>query len=741
VKLELVAVTNWMSHESSELVLNGDRFLTIRGDHGVGKTALVEAIPYALSGRGRFDTADEPVRIGTTDMSVRVEWHGGDGLYRVIRRRTTKAGGKGSLSFALQAPDGSWTSLDGESIKSTEARIRDVVGVDGETFEAIAFLMQGRITALVDATSGGRRDVLVAGLLLEVWPRAAARARKEAGEVDARIKAARISIETLEARLAEKPELEALRSEADGHLVANDAEISAERDALEQARARLGELEVQLAGVDALAGRIAVLEGDKTAAADDWRRATARLRQAHDAIDVAKMVLARADEIDAAAAALARAKAELEALVAAEAADRALAQELERRRAETRGIEQAYSEAVSTHRANYESARRRVDELAAAAQALEPVVCEKCHHPNVVDQAGILPALAAARAEFKALERAGAPKAPPGLLTEKAAVEGIERRRREAGFDPARLPVVHAEVNRLTSIAAGAEGLEAARTSVAREETAAAEAETERTAAATKGQAIAEQIEGLRAELEAAERIREERSEIADRVRIHAAALEQLEGSRRSLERTVATIDAQLAELGRIAGEAATQRAAIKADDVELTRLRKLVAAYGDLPLRIIDASLPELQAEAQALLDELDPGASLEISAQRATVDGKKVVSAIDILYTDGVGRRDVRMCSGGERVAASVALSLGLRRVLARHHGARLETVAIDEPDGLDSTQRRALATAMRTLAHRGDLARVVLITHSEDLAESGDGQVVVSKNGAGSRLERVA
>ena len=174
---------------------------------------------------------------------------------------------------------------------------------------------------------------------------------------------------------------------------------------------------------------------------------------------------------------------------------------------------------------------------------------------------------------------------------------------------------------------------------------------------------------------------------------------------------------------------------------MEAAYQRRLAEAFGVIPLQIIDASLPELEAEAQALLDVLDPGATVEVTGQHITADGKRIVSAIDIAYIDADGRRDVRMASGGEQVAVSVALSFGLRRVLARQHGAALETGAIDEPDGLDGAQRRALASAIRGLVHAGHLKRAFLITHHADLAEAGDGQRFIGKNGHGSQVAVVA
>src|SRR5689334_21909114 len=97
--------------------------------------------------------------------------------------------------------------------------------------------------------------------------------------------------------------------------------------------------------------------------------------------------------------------------------------------------------------------------------------------------------------------------------------------------------------------------------------------------------------------------------------------------------------------------------------------------------------------------------------------------------------------MISGGERMSVSLALAVGLSRLVARRAGTALRTLVIDEPDGLDADARRSFGQALRILAHQGELERVVLVSHHEDLAEAGDAMYRVTKNGRGSVVELVA
>jgi energy-coupling factor transporter ATP-binding protein EcfA2 len=83
---------------------------------------------------------------------------------------------------------------------------------------------------------------------------------------------------------------------------------------------------------------------------------------------------------------------------------------------------------------------------------------------------------------------------------------------------------------------------------------------------------------------------------------------------------------------------------------------------------------------------------------------------------------------------MSVSLALAVGLSRLVARRAGTAIRTLVIDEPDGLDADARRAFGQALRVLAHQGELERVVLVSHHPDLAEYADEVYQVTKNGRG-------
>ena len=70
------------------------------GDNGHGKSALLDAITWALWGKARAKSDDELIHLGEGEMEVEFEFTVGGNHYRVLRKRS-----KGGLRRAGQRLD------------------------------------------------------------------------------------------------------------------------------------------------------------------------------------------------------------------------------------------------------------------------------------------------------------------------------------------------------------------------------------------------------------------------------------------------------------------------------------------------------------------------------------------------------------------------------------------------------------------------------------------------------------
>ena len=112
-----------------------------------------------------------------------------------------------------------------------------------------------------------------------------------------------------------------------------------------------------------------------------------------------------------------------------------------------------------------------------------------------------------------------------------------------------------------------------------------------------------------------------------------------------------------------------------------------------------------------------------------------------LDVLDRSTGQWRDVSTLSGGESFLASLALALGLSDVVQGQSGAiRMEAMFIDE--GFGTLDENALRNSLRVLNDLADGKRLIgIISHVQDLEESVERQIVVTKTLRGSTVSIVS
>ena len=167
-----------------------------------------------------------------------------------------------------------------------------------------------------------------------------------------------------------------------------------------------------------------------------------------------------------------------------------------------------------------------------------------------------------------------------------------------------------------------------------------------------------------------------------------------------------------------------------------------LERAFGKdgVPALLIEQALPEIETKANEILDRLSNGAmSVRFITQRGYKDSKRddLKETLDIQISDSAGLRDYEMFSGGEVFRVNFAVRLALSEILARRTGARLQTLVVDEGFGSQDAQgRQRLIEAINSV--QKDFAKILVITHLEELKEAFPNRIVVEKTLRGSTLQ---
>lgn len=234
------------------LELAGVRLACLSGDNGNGKTALLDAITWALFGKTRAPSEDDIVRLGASQATVLLDFVVEGNKYRVQKSRDKrKSGASGSLwELQIYQEDGSRRPISGTSARETQEKIRKLLRMDYDTFLKTGYLAQNSADEFARVKESERRKVLANILDLSQYERLEDMAKekyKEAGDKE---------------------------QQADRDIRGLDADIEQEDSyavALEGARQRLAQISEEIAELRAqqeeLAGQI-----EKLAEQDDKAR-------------------------------------------------------------------------------------------------------------------------------------------------------------------------------------------------------------------------------------------------------------------------------------------------------------------------------------------------------------------------------------------------------------------------------------------------------------------------------------
>ena len=294
MKFDRVRLANFKPYGDADLRLT-EGVTVVHGLNGSGKSSLLEACFFALYGSTALDgTLGDVITNGKEETEVEL-WFTHDGVSYRVERRLKSYDGRVDHQCALESTDGSDVTRDGA--RPVRRFVTELLRMDAEAFVNCAYVRQGEVNKLINATPRERQDtiddLLQLGKLEEYRERAGdarlgvedvlenRRGRldqleeqieakedrdlhgrlneleSELGEVDAEIdryetqreqakETREAAAETLATHAEKREELESVKAaigEIEEAIRDTERERDAHRDAIREARDRIGEIE------------------------------------------------------------------------------------------------------------------------------------------------------------------------------------------------------------------------------------------------------------------------------------------------------------------------------------------------------------------------------------------------------------------------------------------------------------------------------------------------------------------
>ncbi len=259
MRFERLQLRNFKPYADADLDLR-DGVTVIHGLNGSGKSSLLEACFFALYGaRALDDTLDEIVTTGADEAEVHLRFvHDGD-VYEITRELRRSGDRISTTTCTLDGPD---VAVDGA--RDVRAFVTERLRMDAEAFVNCAYVRQGEVNKLINATPRQRQDTIDDLLQLGKLEEYRERAGQARLGVEKVLSEQRGALSELDAQIEDKESkgLHARLNELETELADVDSEIERFEENRDRAEETLADAEEVLSTYEERKSELADLEDD-----------------------------------------------------------------------------------------------------------------------------------------------------------------------------------------------------------------------------------------------------------------------------------------------------------------------------------------------------------------------------------------------------------------------------------------------------------------------------------------------
>lgn len=236
-----LTLRNFMSYgdEPQTLAFDGIHVACLSGDNGNGKSALLDAITWALWGKSRVSghsnvVEDDLIRRAASEMEVTFDFELNGQLYRILKKR--RRGKPTDMHFLTFQENGTPRALNGANTTETQQALTSLLCMDYETFLNSAYLKQGQADEFTKQKAGKRKEILAEILNLKQYEILETRAKDRVKTHEIELRAIEGAINTLKKQVAERPEYLVQLKTIQEAIIASNHNIQEKKQKLEEIR-------------------------------------------------------------------------------------------------------------------------------------------------------------------------------------------------------------------------------------------------------------------------------------------------------------------------------------------------------------------------------------------------------------------------------------------------------------------------------------------------------------------------
>ncbi len=155
MRFNRIRIQNFKCYAESELQLRTG-VTVVHGVNGSGKSSLLEACFFALYGAAAIDsTLDDVISNDADELAVELWFSHAERDYRVHREVKRRGDTAQTTTCLLETPTETI-----EQVTSVETRIQELLRMDADAFVNCAYVRQGEVNKLINASPAERQDMI-----------------------------------------------------------------------------------------------------------------------------------------------------------------------------------------------------------------------------------------------------------------------------------------------------------------------------------------------------------------------------------------------------------------------------------------------------------------------------------------------------------------------------------------------------------------------------------------------------